>query len=120
MSPRLTVVAVIVALTQSSLASADPTFLDFTVTTDGGQCGEARTGENLTGTVTDVLSCGGLNLGGGAGNTVAEGITPSGTTSRFSITGCVGNVCTLGGTALATATATRDCTSTGCFFGTPI
>jgi hypothetical protein len=94
--------------------------MDFTVTTGGGQCGEARDGQNITGNLTDTLSCGGLNLGGGSGNTVQEGITPSGTTNRFAITGCVGNNCTLGGTAAGTATATRDCSSAGCFFGTPL
>ena len=52
------------------------------MTQGGGQCGEARDGVNLTGNVTDVLSCGGLNLGGGNGNTVQEGITPSGTTNH--------------------------------------
>jgi hypothetical protein len=106
--------------TSTTASTIQPTSLDFTVTTGGGQCGEARDGQNLTGNVTDVLSCGGLNLGGGSGNTVAEGITPSGTTNRFAITGCVGNNCTLGGTALNTATATRDCSAAGCFFGTPL
>src|SRR5262249_12113662 len=57
---------------------------------------------------------------GGSGNTVQEGLFPSGTTSRFAITGCTGTSCTLGGTPLASATATRDCTSTGCVFGTPV
>jgi hypothetical protein len=94
-----------------------PTSADLTVTLGGGNCGEIRDGANV---LLRNLQCGGLNIGGGSGNTVKEGLTPSGTTNRFAITGCVGNSCTLGGSAANTATPTRDCSSTGCFFGTPL
>ena len=89
--------------------------LDFTLATAGGVCGNIRDG---TATVIRDLTCGGLNIGGGA-SIVPEGPTPDGSTSRFTLS-CpdVTGVCTLGPTS--TAGADFDCTDTGCKFGTPL
>jgi hypothetical protein len=103
--------------TTTTTPGATPAFVDFTTAAGGGTCG--RTFDNVAGTGTPLrqLSCGGLNIGGGA-STVPENITPDGATSRFAITGCTGNSCTLGPTA--TATQAFDCTTTGCAFGPPL
>jgi hypothetical protein len=69
------------------------------------------------GSVLKDLHCGGLIIGGGP-STVAEGATPEGATTRFSITGCVGSVCTLG--PVSSPGAGFDCSDTGCTFGPPL
>jgi hypothetical protein len=93
------------------------TTLDFTLTTGVGICGTAK---RANGTVAKNLTCGGLNLGGG-GSIIAEGATPAGSISRFSLS-CAGPSCTIGSTSSVPPanTAGPDCTNTGCNFGTPL
>ena len=93
--------------------------LDFTNGVAGGTCGEARDGANA---VVKTLTCGGLNLGGGA-STVQEGPTPDGATNRFSLSCAdLNSVCTLSASATPPAanSADPDCSTTGCNFGTPL
>ncbi len=89
--------------------------LDFTLTAAGGICGSIKDGTNA---IIRNLTCGGLNIGGGA-SIVPEGPTPDGSTSRFTLA-CpdVTGVCTLGPTTKAGVGF--DCTNTGCKFGTPL
>jgi len=88
--------------------------LDFTTTPGSGSCGAIRDGGA---TVLRDLACGGLDIGGG-GATVPEGAIPDGATSRFLLTGCAGDSCTL---SPSTGSANGiDCTNTGCRFGPPL
>jgi hypothetical protein len=97
--------------------ATNPTVLDFTLSPAGGPCGETR---NASSGLIKTLTCGGLNIGGG-GSIVAEGPTPDGSISRFSLS-CAGTSCTLGSTSTPPTvnTAGPDCTDTGCNFGTPL
>jgi len=92
-------------------------FLEFATTAPGGTCGQILTAANA---VIRNLSCGGLNIGGGA-SLIPEGAVPDGSTSRFAAD-CPTNNCTLGPTSTAPAVNTTgpDCTNTGCNFGTPL
>src|SRR5262245_49957019 len=58
---------------------------------------------------------------GGGGSIVAEGPTPDGSISRFSLS-CTGSTCDLGPTSVTPPvnTAGPDCTNTGCNLGTPL
>ncbi len=88
--------------------------LDFSTTAGSGECGVSQmTGG---GTIRN-LSCGSLNLGGG-GSSVPEGPIPDGATSRFIVSSCTGNSCTL--TASAAGGAGIDCTTATCRFGPPL
>jgi hypothetical protein len=100
--------------TTSTTLPAGTLVLDFTTTPGSGACGEIRDGSAVA--LRD-LACGGLDIGGGSG-TVPEGGIPDGSTSRFLLTACVGDVC-----ALSPSMGTGggiDCTNTGCRFGTPL
>jgi hypothetical protein len=94
-----------------------PLFLDYTTTVPTGNCGDTRDGSNV---VIKNLGCGGLDLGGGA-SIIPEGPTPDGGTFRFSLA-CTGTSCTVGPTNSnpPANTAGPDCTTTGCFYGTPL
>jgi hypothetical protein len=83
----------------------------------GGTCGETRDGSSA---LIKDLTCGGLNIGAG-GSIVAEGPTPDGAISRYSVA-CSGSSCTVSAYATAPAlnTADPDCSTTGCNFGTPL
>jgi hypothetical protein len=88
--------------------------LDFTTVPGSGACGAIRDGGAAA---LRALACGGLDIGGGEA-TVPEGAIPDGATSRFLLTGCVGDVC-----ALSPSTGSSggiDCTDTGCRFGPPL
>jgi len=90
--------------------------LDFTLRPAGGTCGSAK---DMASVVVKSLTCGGLNIGNGAG-AVPEGPTPDGSTSRFTLA-CpdpTAGPCTLGPTA--SGGPGFDCTNTGCKFGTPL
>lgn len=88
---------------------------DFTSAVASGTCGQ--TFKDLAGTIPlKSLLCGNLSLGGGASQ-VPDNSTPSGATNRFTLS-CTGSSCTVG--AVDTPTADYDCTTTGCFFGTPL
>jgi hypothetical protein len=102
-------------------------FLEFATSTPGGVCGDTRDGSNA---VLKNLTCGGLNLGGGLAG-VPKGPTPDGSTSLFALScagggacvpGCVGGICNVSQTSPAPApmSSDPDCTTTGCFFGTPL
>jgi hypothetical protein len=102
-------------------------FLEFTNGTAGGTCGETLDGSNV---LIKNLTCGGLNIGGG-GSLVGEGPTPDGSTSLFALScaaggacdgGCAGSICNIGPTSTAPPlnSTAPDCTTTGCFFGTPL
>jgi hypothetical protein len=95
----------------------NPTVLDFALSVAGGTCGTAKDGSNAT---IKNLTCGGLNLGGGA-SIIPEGPTPDGSQSRFAIS-CAGAACNISAntTVPAANTSTPDCTNTGCNFGTPL
>ncbi len=95
----------------------NPTTLDFATGAPGGTCGTAKDGAMVT---VKNLTCGGLNIGGG-GSVVAEGPTPDGSVSRFSLS-CTGNSCTIGPTNAVPPVNTGgpDCTDVGCNFGTPL
>jgi hypothetical protein len=93
-------------------------FLDFTTGSGGGAfCGNTLDASNA---VIKNLTCGGLNIGGGA-SLVPEGPIPDGSISRFALS-CTGRSCTIGPTSSAPPvnTAGPDCTDTGCNFGTPL
>jgi hypothetical protein len=80
-------------------------------------CGKATDDVSGGGTILKDLKCGGLNIGGGA-STVLQGPTPDGATTRFCISSCDANTCTLApGTDFS---ATHDCSATGCSFGPPL
>ncbi|HXJ37091.1 MAG TPA: hypothetical protein VMS22_23945 [Candidatus Eisenbacteria bacterium] len=98
------------------MGGPQPSFLDFTTGPAGNVCGNTFRTTDGTGTPLKNLTCGGLDIGGGA-STVAEGPTPDGATSRFT-TSCSGDTCTLGPT-LADGPGFK-CTNTGCVFGTPL
>ncbi len=94
--------------------------MDFTNGLPGEKCGEVQ---DANGAPLKDLTCGGLNIGGGA-STVAEGPTPDGSTSRFELS-CAqpsGGVCSISPypTPPAPVSADPDCTVTGCNFGTPL
>jgi hypothetical protein len=89
--------------------------LRFTTGPPSGVCGEAREG-GPTGTILQDLSCGGLNLGGGAG-TVPEGPTPENAPTEFNLD-CTGNVCTVTGRTSAESGSNNNCSVAGCDFGT--
>jgi hypothetical protein len=91
--------------------------LDFTVTAPTGTCGTTKDGSNV---LIKSLTCGGLNLGGGAGS-VPEGPTPEGSVNRYRLD-CAEPSCAVGPTTAAPAvnSAEPDCTDTGCNFGTPL
>jgi uncharacterized membrane protein len=93
------------------------TRFNFTTGLAGGICGEARAG-GAAGAILKNLTCGGLNIGGGAA-TVPEGPTPAGALTRFSLTGCNGLVssCTVGPTP---NNGSNDCSDVGCPFGPPL
>ena len=93
-----------------------PTSLEFTNGAPGGPCGTAVDGSSA---VVKTLTCGGLNLGGGA-SIVGEGPTPDGSRSRFTLD-CTVSPCNIGAftTAPATGSTDPDCSTTGCNFGTP-
>jgi hypothetical protein len=100
-----------------------PTQLLLTTARGTGVCGVTRDNASGGGTILKNLSCGGLSIGGGNVQTpVPEGPTPDGGTNVYAITSCTGSVCTLGPvtTPPAANSADRDCTTTGCNFGTPL
>jgi mucin-6/19 len=92
------------------------TTLEFSLRPAGGVCGDIRD----AGGPFRNLTCGGLSIGGG-GSFVAEGPTPDGSISRFSLA-CTGSNCTIGPTSATPPVNTPgpDCTNTGCNFGTPL
>ena len=100
--------------------ASDITPLDISVQVPdagGGTCGNTKDGSNV---LIKNLTCGGLNIGGGA-SLIPEGPTPDGSVSRFSLS-CTGPNCTIShfDTAPGVNTASPDCTNTGCNFGTPL
>jgi hypothetical protein len=103
--------------TTSTTTPTPPTVLDFSTSAPGGTCGNTQDGAAV---VLKNLTCGGLNLGGGAA-LVPEGPIPDGSVSRFTLS-CAGASCTIGATSTAPAvnSADPDCTDTGCNFGTPL
>ena len=103
------------AVTTTTQPSATASFLDFTIGSSTDDCGTVFDDAAATDDV-DTLSCGGLDIGGGA-STVFEATTPDGSTNRFTLS-CNGNSCTIGPTT--TAGAGFDCTNTGCSFGLPL
>src|SRR5215469_16106376 len=113
----ITTTTTISGTTTTTLPGAPPTLLDFSTSTPGGTCGTTVDGSNA---LIKNLTCGGLNLGGGA-DLVPEGPIPDGSTSRFALS-CTGASCTIGPTSTTPPvnTAGPDCTATGCNFGTPL
>ncbi len=105
------------ASTTTTTIGSAPTILDFTNGAAGGTCGNTR---NAGGTIIKNLTCGGLNIGGGP-SIIAEGPTPAGSVSRFALS-CTGSSCTVSATTTVPAvnSATPDCTTTACNFGTPL
>jgi hypothetical protein len=99
--------------TTSTLPPAGTKVLDFTTTAGAGSCGSSKNASNA---VITNLACGALDLGGGA-STVPEGPVPDGATSRFLVSNCVGNACTLGASGGGLGI---DCTAAGCAFGPPL
>jgi len=101
----------------TTTTTPQPTSLEFTNGAPGGPCGTAVDGSNV---VVKTLTCGGLNLGGGA-STVQEGPTPDGSRSRFTLD-CTVSPCNIGAftTAPAVDSTDPDCSSIGCNFGTPL
>jgi hypothetical protein len=91
--------------------------LRFTTAQAGGVCGESRDGGS-GGTILNSLTCGGLNIGGGAA-TVPEGPTPAGADTFFNAT-CTGGSCTITARTAAETGSSRNCSDTGCSFGPPL
>jgi len=96
----------------SSTTLPPPPQVTFTVGPAGGVCGEVRDG-GPGGTILKNLTCGGLNIGGGAA-TVPEGPTPDGAPTRFLADACPGAFCTLTETPNDGSTS---CSDIGCPFG---
>jgi hypothetical protein len=65
------------------------------------------------------LTCGGLVTGGGT-STIPEQLTPSGSTTRFGLSGCSGGACSVIGVADAGLPSGTSGSQTGSFFGLPI
>ena len=107
----------VISSTTTTTSCPAGTCLDFSLTTAGGTCGTAKDGTNTT---VKSLTCGGLNIGGGA-SIIPEGPTPDGSQSRFALS-CTGSACNISAntTVPAANTAAPDCTNTGCNFGTPL
>ena len=103
--------------TTTTMGGGGPTILDFTTAPAAGVCGDTRDGSNV---LIKNLTCGGLNIGGGA-STVAEGPVPNGSTNRFALS-CAGSSCTVSATSTVPAVNSTDpdCTTTGCNFGAPL
>jgi hypothetical protein len=99
-------------------AGPGPSLFTYSVTTTaaGGACGETRDDDGGGGAQLKVLTCGGLNIGGGAA-TVPEGPTPDGATNIFNAS-CVGDACTLSAATAVDTGSGNNCTDTGCKFGT--
>src|SRR5262245_24710626 len=112
-----TTVTVTTSTTTSTTASVGGAFLEFTTGTPGGTCGNTLDGSNV---LIRNLTCGGLNIGGGA-SIVPEGLSPDGATSLFALS-CTGSSCTIGPTSIAPPvnSTAPDCTDVGCNFGTPL
>jgi hypothetical protein len=93
--------------------------LDFTVLSQPGSCGRI---ENGSGVKIADLGCGGLNIGSGNAAAPAEGPTPDGSTNRFSLSACAGDVCQVQQSSQDPAAAANgiDCTAPGCPFGIPL
>jgi len=82
-------------------------------------CGNVRDG---AGSVIKSLTCGGLNIGGGGAH-VPEATVPDASNLRFAMTCCdATGKCTIEPmlTPPAVNSADPDCTTTGCYFGTPL
>ncbi len=94
-----------------------PQSLEFTTSAPGGHCGSVRDG---AGNEIKPLTCGGLNIGGGA-SAISEASVPDGSTSRFTLD-CANLTCTIGPTSErpASNSAEPDCSAPGCNFGTPL
>src|SRR5262249_20496018 len=114
--------------TTTTTQSVGGAFLEFSTGVPGNVCGASR---DATNAVIKNLTCGGLNLGGGLAG-VPEGPTPDGSITLFTPScaagggacnaGCAGGICNLGPTSTAPAPQSTDpdCTTTNCFFGTPL
>ena len=117
-SPSTTTTATTVTTTSTTTSTLVPSaYLDFTIRTPGGICGETRDG---SGAVLDELACGVLYMGSGV-SLFGEAPFGAGSTSRFFL-GCAGSSCSVGPTAVAPPpnSTAPDCTHTGCTFGTPL
>jgi len=107
--------------TSTSSTTTTSLVLSFVTVPAGGVCGEAREG-GAAGTILKSLTCGGLNIGGGCyeeGGScgVNEGPTPSGATTTFAAD-CPGTTCTITARTAAQSGSTKNCSDTGCQFGT--
>jgi hypothetical protein len=65
------------------------------------------------------LVCGDLYIGSGSGST-PPGATPPGTTTKFSVLGTSGATRTVGGAPSTISGTNRNCSRSGCFFGSPL
>jgi hypothetical protein len=89
-------------------------FLDLTMVSRAGSCGDTRTGS----VVIKTLGCGGLDLGGGA-SIIPEGAIPDGARSRFALFCSSTSSCSIGSPPPPLLTGSEpDCTRAGCNFGT--
>jgi hypothetical protein len=86
--------------------------VDITTVDGVGPCGSAA---NAGAIETIDLTCGSIDLGGGASTFIPSRI-PAGSTNRV-LVDCAGDDCVVAPTTVATEC--WDCTDTGCFFGTP-
>jgi hypothetical protein len=106
------------AIADSACNAATPpptgTILSFVTGPAGGSCGASRTGGSA-GTVLKSLTCGGLNIGGGA-SIVAEGPTPANAETQFN-TACVSGACTVTARTAAETGSINNCSDTSCVFG---
>jgi hypothetical protein len=109
------------------VAAVGGAFLEFTTGTPGGTCGNTLDGSNV---LLKTLTCGGLNIGGGA-SLIPEGLIQDGSTSLFALS-CAGGgacdgscsppTCNIGPTSTPPPlnSTAPDCTDVGCKFGTPL
>ena len=109
--------------TTTTTTAAQPHLVDFTLGAGTGNCGTVAPGGIASGHLINPdgthLSCSGLAIGGG-GSSVGEGLNPSGTTTRYGISGCAASVCTVQGVADAGLPAGVDGSKAGSLFGTPL
>jgi hypothetical protein len=112
--PTTTTTSTTTSTSTSTIPPAGTVVLDLSTLSGSGACGVSKDGSNVT---IRNLACGSLDLGGG-GSSVPEGPIPDGATNRFLVTGCSGNVCTLGPSLGAAGGI--DCTRAACSFGPPL
>jgi hypothetical protein len=91
--------------------------LRFTNANLPGDCGDVI---DAMGVLITNVACSGLYTGGGGNSVPLPYAVPDLAKSVTTITSCVGQTATLGGTTSAQTGSNRTCTTAGCLFGGPL